>query len=509
MEIPRYSSRVGVPGIPRGQRLSAADFGGGTDLSAIGEAVAVVGDVIQKQDEADAVSFASTVTSTAARHFTTRIPELQQTATGNARGYAGTVDAEWDAWIESNVADAPNPLAGKMARERLSQMRQKSFSAAVGFEAQQVHAGRLTDFDTGVDALAVAAFNDPANAAKYLSQGAADLMAAEKTWMLPATATERKQAVIEKITQGALNGLIATAPGDAVAKLKAGYFDGGINAAQKSAFLATAENAVTQMENERAARIREAEAAAEKAEKAARLQTQEDLLARLNDPTQPAPSVSEIMKTNLDPVGQGSKDFFIKLAHKKMTGAEMNYTDPRKYRDLAGLVAQGKIRDPEVLQMHIGDGLSVEGYGKLKSDIEKAQTTAGQAELAQVRRAVSYAKTQLTGTTIFGGADTAGEQRLYSFEFELEREIDKGRAEGKTVEDMLDPTVEGNIINPLIKKYHRTPIERLHDQVQALNPAEPAPRPTAIPASENPAAAVQQRRPGETIAEYLERTGRK
>ena len=509
MEIPRYQSRVGVPNVPRGRALRASDFGGALDLSGVGEAFATVGRVLEKQDEAEAVSYTSKVTATAARHFTTRIPELKQTATDHAKGYALTVDQEWTDWTESVLADAPNDLAAKMARERLQQLHQKSYEDAVGYEATQRHIGQLADFDASTKDLATAAFNDPANVAKYLSQGAADLMAAESTWMQAATAAERKHTVRDMIIQNAVKGLIATNPDEAVARLQSGYFDDGLGG-QKSAFLATAKNAALQMENERKARIKEAEAAREKAEKQARLETQNDLLARLNDPDAPAPSVTEILKSDLAPTGQGSKDFFIDLANKKARGQDVNYTNPRTYQQLAGLIAQRKIIDPEVLLTHVGSGLSIDGFNKLKSDMEAAATTAGQAELKMKRRAIDYASTQITGSSLLGGNDALGEQDLYSFEFELDAALEKGREQGLTFDVMLNPRHEKNVIEPLVEKYRLTPQERLHRQVQQLNPPEPAPRPDALPASEKPAATgVTPRQPGETIQQYLERTGRK
>ncbi len=495
-EIPRYERTRRPARTGRGPRLPIEQPSGGT--RALSEAFGFLGQLAAKRDESEAVSFASRVSAEAARHFSIRLPEAQRQAPEGAAGFAGAMDVEIQEYVADALKAAPSDLAREMAGERLSKFQVELFEGAVTFEAAAGRNKYLVDFDRGLDALSVAAFNDPGGSGKYLAQARGDLVAADDTWMLPNDVSERRSRLAPAIATAAVKGLIATEPRAAVAALDGGVFDAGLDAVIKAALKKSATEAVDAIERESKAAVKAAEAAAKKAKKEARAATQNDYLARLKDPGQKPPSVREILASNLEPVGQGSKKTFVDLIEKKLQGEDLNFTDPRVYRDRQEKIANGEITDSRALLADIGNGLSITDYERLEGDIEKARTVKGKAELALKEQALDRGRRRLTTTDNFLGIkDPEGEDRIDAFRRDLEDALQDGEMAGKTWKDMTDPRHPDFITDKLIELYEEGPREMLRRQVRTF----------AGEAGEAAGDAPDLRKPGETIAEWRKRTG--
>lgn len=500
MEIPRYQRSVAAVGPARAARLRPSAAGG--VFGAAAQGLETVAGILADREEAEAVAFASKVSAEAARHFSIRGHQAKAQAPEGATGFAGAFDAEIDTYAKDILAQAPNDTARELASARLGKLRENLFEDALDFEVKATQRQRLTDFDTGINALTTAAFNDPGGAARYLAQAEGDLKAAASVWMLPQDVSERRGKLAEGIAGAAVKGLIAADPAAALAALDQGVFDPGLDGTAKSTLRKSATEALDAVERERKAAAKEAERLAEKAQKDRREGLQNDFLTRLNDPQAPVPTVREVLSSDLSPAGAGSKKTFIDLIEKKRSGADLNVTDPRVYRARRAAIEGGLLRGAEALIPDIGNGLSITDYERLKSDMARASTDRGKADLSLRGRAAALAKRELVNSKpLLGINDRAGERRLYALEFELDQKLAEGEQAGKTYQNMLDPRSPDYVLGPLIQTYRRTPDEELADQVRALGalaPGEKTPAPSADMA----------RLPGETIQQWRERTGK-
>lgn len=468
-EIPSYHRNVQVPDVPRGARLPLVlpGYGG----QALVQSLADLGAAAQKVDEADAVAYTVRETADAERHSSTLLVEMQQQAPEGAPGFAADVDAKFQAYAADVVARAPNDQARELVNARLTNLGVDLFKRAVSFEAKARRAAKLADIERAGDALAVAAYNDPAGAGRYLTQAHGNLTAADATGITAGDARAEGDKLTAKITEAAVKGLIATEPDVAVSALAVGHFDVGLDAAKKAALVRSAKEASAAAERDRKAAIREADAAAKKLLESEQKATANDFLARLNDPAageaaKSPPTLREVLASNLEPTGEMSKKMFVGLIEKKRQGADLNVTDPRVYRDLSGQILDGTITDRKQLLPRIGDGLGINDAERLERDIERARTDAGKFDLALKKRTIDFARSQLVGGKglMPGERDITGEKRLLLFEAELDKNLAKGQRDGKSYSDMLNPLSPDYMSGPLVAKYYLTWPEKLKMQ---------------------------------------------
>lgn len=533
-EIPRYNRQV-LPGrVPRAARLPLAlpSFGG----RALAEGLASMGTLVEQLDEAEAVSFTSKVSAEAIQHFTSRVPEAQREAPEGASGFAGVFDAEVKDYITKALKAAPSDQARELTEARLKELNLKILKENVTFEGNAGRAQRLSDIDQSRKALARSAFDAPDRSGEFLAQARGDLAAAADTWMLPLDISDRQGLAEKEIAQAAIKGLIAREPSTAVAALEAGHFDIGLDATTKASLVSQAKEASAAMERDRRAAEKAARRAEERALEDAQRATQDLFIARLADPNHPDGPLTymDVLNSNLDPVGVGSKDAFRVKIKKQLSGEDLNVTDPRLYRDRAGRIATGEISDTRALIGDIGNGLSNNDYERLARKIENASTAKGRDEQQRIEEVLGDAKKELSGSNIFRGInDIVGNRLVRLFDLDLEDALEKGVAEGRSVREMLDVRRPDNVVHPLIQKYSRTQVERLRDDAQEVagktagrgvgewflqwlglddedgGGGAPAP---ALEAPDDPVGAetaIPPRKPGESTSEWYKRTGRK
>jgi len=481
---------VAIPNVPRSRALTAADFGASAGLSALGDAARVFGDVLQEQEEREAISFASRVSAAGAEHWSRRLPEAEGEAIEGATGFSKMIDDEFEAWQSKALNEAPSSQARELAAERLQRLRTNTFQSAIDIEVRAGRTKRLVDFDQGMHALSVAAFNSPDNSAKYLAQANGDIAAAAATWMPPQVASEWRSRAEAIITDGAIRGLIERDPETALSALQSGKFDAGLSATKKAGFERDARAFARNRE-------REARVEAERAKAEAQRLAQDNFLQRILDPNASPPTQSEILDSALEPTGPGSKHTYSRMLDDRLNGRQQNVTDPRKYRDRVEAIADGKITDATSLHGDIGNGLSINDFERLKRQIEQSSNEVGRVDLKLKSRAIKLGKSLISTTSLMGGVDPVGEQRLYAFEFELDEKLRAGEAKGLSFQSMLNPQSQDYVLGPLIEKYRRSPAEQLRDQVEAIGGKGEHP---------DNKDQEQKRLPGETIAQWLQRT---
>jgi soluble lytic murein transglycosylase-like protein len=176
--------------------------------------------------------------------------------------------------------------------------------------------------------------------------------------------------------------------------------------------------------------------------------------------------------------------------------SKLDDTDPRVMNDVLTQVTSGQVTDPQSLWGYIGKGLSL-------TDIQKMQAIVNGkgSPLVEKRKSfMSMAKTQISGANpMMGIQDPEGDKQYYAFLNELDQVIEEKQKTGVTLSQMLDAGANNReYLGYLIDKYKRSPQQR-------MNAAANIVRNSAANVTTNAA----PRQPGETIDQYLARTGNK
>lgn len=173
-------------------------------------------------------------------------------------------------------------------------------------------------------------------------------------------------------------------------------------------------------------------------------------------------------------------------------------TNPRVFEDLFRKVHlpegdPNKIMQPGQLAPYLAKGLNRTDYDWLKKEIEQNQTADGQRLSSTRESFLQSIKPQFDKSTMIK-LDEKGGEDFYKFKtYVLEQERAARADPKKNVYDLYNPTKPEYIGNQ-VPAFQRTLDQQLRDMADSLNRKPP----TALPPE-------QQRKPGETPAQYLER----
>lgn len=178
-------------------------------------------------------------------------------------------------------------------------------------------------------------------------------------------------------------------------------------------------------------------------------------------------------------------------------------TNPRVFEDLfrrAHLPDDDpkKLKQPGQLAPYLANGINRTDYDWLKKEIEQNQTAEGQRLSTTRENFLGSVKAQFDKSTMLK-LDEKGGEDFYKFKtyvLDQERKYrDQGKGyEGKNAYDLYNPT-SPDYIGKHIPTFQRTLEQQLKDMSDTLNRKPPA----ALPPE-------QQRKPGESVTEWRERT---
>jgi hypothetical protein len=106
---------------------------------------------------------------------------------------------------------------------------------------------------------------------------------------------------------------------------------------------------------------------------------------------------------------------------------------------------------------------------------------------------------------LMGDIDPSGAHQFYLFHFDVDRKIEEYRKAGKNPHDLFDPSRPEYLGRPeAIAPYQKTINQSIQSRVNAIT------NPLPGTGSRVPGAAptVQPRQPGESVQDYLKRTGK-
>jgi hypothetical protein len=224
-------------------------------------------------------------------------------------------------------------------------------------------------------------------------------------------------------------------------------------------------------------------------------------------------TATDVLQSGLRPIGEGSKEHFLNVLRtraKETTEAPIK-TVPSVMLDLftrihAPAGSPGKITDEaELNNAYINKRLSFEDFNRLRKEVTDARTPEGEKLGKRRNDFVQGVAAQLDRSNpLMGKIDASGKQQVYEFGHYVDKRMDAYRKAGKDPYELFDPASPDYLGRPeVLTGFQKTMQQSMKDYSDGLRRQSGTGRPGG---GVSPAKA---RQPGETVQQYLERTGAK
>lgn len=502
------------------QEISADQLGAaeGRALEAAGGAVQNAGMVVAKRLDQENTS---DVTAKLAKANADLAIDLQQTIRTAEPGDKKVFE-DYNKRVEDTMGKIGEEASTESARAYFSEAssRIKGTLSKTSADGQAELSGikAVQDYTSTLNNLSTASMADPSSAQLQKDLHKQALENLVKTGALP------REKALQLETQGNMNlakasvrGWIELNPEYAKQKLKEGAFDQDLGADGKAQLFGEADQAIRGKEIEQERRERQME----KVQAKQRQVTQNTFLSKMEKGEL---SSKDILNSNLEAFGSGSKEQFLGMMKKLNSPDEKLKTDPQVMIGLYNRIHlpdgdPNKLFDENELNNHFGNGLSWADLGRLRDEMQGSQTEEGKHANDMKKQLFEVAKGKLTKSNpMTGFKDPQGDENMTRFMGQFYDEYKMARAKGKTDRELLSPD-SPDYLGKSISMYQRTPQQIMRDlvpkrqpapglavtpQVEGANAAAPGTAPNLYRAPAPPAALPRQ--PGESPAAYLKRT---
>ena len=474
-------------------RASGASLPGGTaegqGLFALGKAAESISQDLRVIEEQDAALWATSALSQAQIQWQKELNDRQQNAEPGAENFTGQTLADFDDYSAKVQETAPSGIARQYIAERLAAYRTQLALSALGYEAVEKSRHTVDTVEQSIEAGQVQARQDPDRFAELVAERLAtiDLLRLD-----PETKRQLREQAQSKIARDAVVGMIDVNPEAALAELQKPAGKGllaveALDAEDRNTLLNRAQATVVAQQNQARLEVERRRVQAERRLKAEQEVTASDFVTALHDPTSEPLTYQGVLNSDLTST---QKLKFIGLLDAEGEG-RVHRTNWVTYNELFGQVASGEIGPGEMADQvlpFVGSGITASDYSTLRTLANSVTTQEG--EPAIVKGFLAQAKSQITKSTLFG-ADPNGDRLYYEFTFKFQQELARLTAEGKSVDDLLNPE-SPDYLGPLVRSYVRTPQQQLTDMANDMLGDEEPP-------------AVTPREEGETPEQYLKR----
>lgn len=476
--IQEYVSQQQIVSPPGGRNASAADFGApiNAGLDEVGSSATRAAAVIQEREGQQEVSDLHAKIADAHLAATKDLQAALQSADPSDKNFAESYAARLDerlAQIENNVS---TPQGRNYAVRATAQLKSHFLEQALAGQAALAGEKARSDVTTSYNKYSSALIDDPSSFQMALAMNAQGIDALVQAGNLPSKEAVKLKTVLgEGLAESAVRGWIQNNPADAKAQLHGGQWDEFLSGDKKKQLLGEADQAIRAAEAEKAKAKRDAKEARELQQ----IGTQNQFLELF---AQGKLTTKQVLASDLDPFGSGSKETFIsmiKTQAKEGTGAMK--TDPGVMLDLFTKIQSGQIRDENDLNQYFGRGLNIESLNQLRAEVQGRRTTEGKIEGQLKDGVIAVAKAALTKSNpMLGIKDPEGEERLQSWMNWFLPEFDKQKKAGKTATELLNPE-SPDYLGKNIKAYQRSPTEILRAGANSMGapttPGAPPPPP--------------------------------
>lgn len=211
-----------------------------------------------------------------------------------------------------------------------------------------------------------------------------------------------------------------------------------------------------------------------------------------------------IDKIRNDPrLGYEGKSGLLNAIKSDLTGK--NKTDPQVFNDVFSRIhstGSDRITDEGDLIKYVGHGLDYEDLGKLRSEMQGANSAEGKNEAEMKKGFLDMAKNRLVKTSMFSAVDPTQAKNFYNFQQAFITKYAQRVKAGDDPADLLDPN-SPKYLGSMIDQFDRSQSQVLKDMAEARRKA------AATAKSPSTTKNALPRQPGESIPAYLERTKEK
>jgi hypothetical protein len=503
-QIRDYTTQISAESDIGGRRATPQDFGAGVgDVLGRGvdDVTTKLADVAQRQEVSDVHAKLAQARAT----WTVELANRAAAAPAGDGTFADKFQTDFSDYL-AQMGGNYSTRAGQMALQEGSAELAAHFTAAAGlYQAKSAGDKALTDYGALLQSNRTTLLHDPSQFDSVLKTTTAALndpnglyakMPADKRYELGVTTAQ-------DLAKSAVEGLIRTDPQAGLAALKDGKFDQYLkgDAAYTLEKQATIAINAQEIQAERAQRL------AEKAQKAQEDAIGSDWLNRLQPDAQNPLSAKDILNA---PVSTTFKEHWIGMLDRANKPDPLTQVSNANATQLFADMRRPdgdplKITDTKAIDdKYIAGGLTRTDHDWLVKQFTENRDEQGQRLskrqadfVASIKNAIDKAN-PLTGKSL----DPTGPQQYYAFVRYVDSKVQQYRQAGKDPFDLLDPAKPDFLGKPeTVQMFQKTMKESLAYMSSQLSRQPGAVAPVgAVPPD-------KQRQPGESIADYLKRTG--
>lgn len=518
-QIREYRSQTAAKGPIDLRRASADDFGGvGKALVGLGRTAGEFADSQQKRDERSEVSDLAAKLAGVHADTTNDLSETLRTSEPGDKTVSENFMKKYDDRV-AKISDSIGTRAGREYYTRnQAEMRAHFLESSFAGQAELAGAKASKDYIDSVNAFSGSLISDPSgfDTVRSLHQQQIDEMVKGGN-LSTKHALELKTKSDETLADSAVRGWIRLNPEAAQEQLKSGQWDQFIGGDKKKTLFGETQVAISGRREEAERARKEAERAKEEKQKV----TQNGFLKKLTDNSL---SADEVLNSNLEAFGSGSKEQFVQLM--KARSEQKTKTDPQVFQDVFSRIHlpdgdPKKIVDENELNQYVISGkVTFEDLNHLRDEVQSKHTQAGDIESKMKMGVLESAKIITKSNALTGFRDPVGDQLYQQYQVWFLNEYKKEREAGKSPNDLLDPKSPaylGKNIRSFIRDNKAVMQDIIRFNVGGVpsgdNPggglAGKTPDGAQAPAAPAAAAAPKDpRRDGETAADYLKRIGK-
>ncbi len=512
-------AKVNAPGPIQQMRVSPDDLGAaqGRALSSLGESVQSVGEVVAKRLDQENTSDVTAKLTKANAELAVKLQQTLRTAEPGDKKPFEDYQKEVDDKLGAIGDQATSTTARKFYEETSAHIKGQLYKTSADGQADLAGTKAVADYKTALNSISTTVLADPTSVGLQQQIHAQAINNLVATGQLPRDkAIELQTKGDQEIAQAAVRGWTNLNPDYAKQKLTGGEFDKYLDADHKHMLYGEIDTAkrAKDIELERQQRL------ADKVLQKQQTQTQNTFLQGINDGTT---SAKDILNSNLEPTGGGSKEQFLQILKRANESEEKLKTDPGTMIALMQRIHlpdgdPKKLVDENELNDYFGKGLSFHDLNSLRDEMQGKQTEAGKIESEMKKQVFEIAKGKLTKSNpLTGLRDPVGDEQLAKWQSAFFEEYKQRRAKGESARELLDPS-SSKYLGSNISQYVRSQQQIMRDLVprrsapeQTLsgNPATPNTQSAGADQApvryQAPKSAPVPRLPNESPEDYLKR----
>lgn len=367
--------------------------------------------------------------------WTQKQQEQIQKGTLNVEEFGKAMSDDLDAGGDKLSSQVAKMHYQQSAAQLKMHLLDKGITAQGQIAGDKAKAGYLEEVNLNSSTL----INDPSSFEFINNQLKQNLQARVDSGGLPAKHVEElKIHTQEQLAKSAVEGWARSNPEEAKRQLDSGQWDKYIDGRDKLQLYGSVKNSISAREAD-AARIAKKEAEALAAEQDA---TRNDFLIKLDKGEL---SAKEVLDSNLDPSGGGSKEHYINLIDKN-NKEKLEKSDPHVMNDLTQrLVLEdgnpNKITDQQEILKHLGKDISINDGTKLLGLLGEKNTPQGAADSLMQKTALESLKIKYIKNPLL--PDPKGMEMFVDAQSQAMQYSLTAAKDGKSKHQIWSPTLGG------------------------------------------------------------------